>query len=785
MDNELYNLEQSDTTSAQQTLRMVLRFLRLVLRHRLIVIGFVAAAGFIGFVKYKRTPVSYRASAKMMIRNVIYSNTDKEHALAMSGLLASYQQVLLGDTVLTEAAESLEKLPPELQGKVPKQWPAILRDMLNVSFQPQKNIVEISCHSRDPESTANIINKIKTASENFFKDDRNNIARQHMEQLESESKDVTERLAVRRTELNTARQACGDISSFNSSDESHPIVKRLSDLSSQLTESSSQRVELESMLTSIQSLAAAGQDLSQVIPFLEKLLGADAVQRIPGVHGVSQTMIDEMEASLYTLESELLALQQNFGKRHPEIRQRIVKRDQLQQRLNSAHQTNKNKFASGIRDPQIAQWMYNTIWAEHSRISQHQKLLQIEYQHAEEAALTLNNQLGIVRMAERDVETLQKQHSFLLNKLSNIVVSQDDEGISVAALNQPTVPDNPVAPVLTTILGISIVLGLCASLALIYVIDLVDDRLRSPEDVQNQLSLPILGVLRPLPEDHTAEHRIYVHGDPLSVQTECFRTIRTSISLSDSETRCLAITSSEQGEGKTTLTANLAATFAQTGSRTLLIDADMRRPGLSKLLDIRGHGGLSEILRASDNVAEMCKERTVKTEVPGLEVLPCGPRMMNAGILLSMPSLAGILDWAVAEYDQVLVDCPPTLPVSDATIVGNYVDGMLFLLNPEKTHRRSAIRAVDRLRSVGMNVIGAIANTTSEAHSSAYGYGYGYGQEYTYGHDEQDEVDNMDEELDTAIAGKTYVRPEPSQKPYSLLSDSSDTLPDNPERRTA
>ena len=787
MDNELYNLEQSDTTSAQQTLQMVLRFLRLVLRHRLIVIGFVAAAVFIGFVKYKRTPSSYQASAKMMIRNVIYSNTDKEHALAMSGLLASYKQVLLGDTVLTEAAESLEKLPPELQGESPTHWPEILRDMLSVSFNPQENIVEVSCRSRNPESTANIIKEINAASEKFFKDDRNNIARQHMEQLESESKDVTQRMAVRRTELNTARQACGDISSFNSSDESHPVVKRVSDLSSQLTESSSQRVELESMLTSIQSLAAAGQDLSQVIPFLEKLLGSDAIQRIPGVHGVSQTVIDEMEASLYTLESELLALQQNFGKRHPEIKQRMAQKDELQRRLQSAHQTNRNRFAGGIRDPQIAQWMYNTVWAEHSRTSQHQKLLQVEYQRAEEAALALNDQLAIVRMAERDVETLQEQHSFLLNKLSNIVISQDDGGISVAALNQPMVPDAPVAPVLTNILGISIVLGLCTSLALIYVIDLIDDRLRSPEDVQNQLSLPILGVIRPLPEDHTAEHHIYVHGNPLSVQTECFRTIRTSISLSDSETRCLAITSSEQGEGKTTLTSNLAATFAQTGSRTLLIDADMRRPGLSKLLEIRGHGGLSEILRANDNVAEMCKGRTVQTEVPGLEVLPCGPRMMNAGVLLSMPSLAAILDWAVAEYDQVLVDCPPTLPVSDATIVGNYVDGMLFLLNPEKTHRRSAIRAVDRLRSVGINIIGVITNTSSEAHSSAYGYGYGYGygQEYTYGHDEQDEADNMDEAGDMAVAGATYERPESSQEPYSLLSDSSDTTSDDSERRAA
>ena len=141
----------------------------------------------------------------------------------------------------------------------------------------------------------------------------------------------------------------------------------------------------------------------------------------------------------------------------------------------------------------------------------------------------------------------------------------------------------------------------------------------------------------------------------------------------------------------------------------------------------------------------------------------------------------------MAEYDQVLIDCPPTLPVSDATIVGNYVDGMLFLLNSEKTHRRSAIRAVDRLRSVGMNIIGVVTNRASEDHSSAYGYSYGYeySDEYTYGHDEQDEVETMDEAVDTAVAGKPCVRSESPQQPYSLLPDSSETPPDNSERRAA
>ncbi len=170
----------------------------------------------------------------------------------------------------------------------------------------------------------------------------------------------------------------------------------------------------------------------------------------------------------------------------------------------------------------------------------------------------------------------------------------------------------------------------------------------------------------------------------------------------------------------------------------------MRRPGLSRLLEIRGHGGLSEVLRADSDIPAMCKERIVQTEVPLLEVMPCGPRILNAGMLLSMPSLADILDWAVAEYDQVIVDCPPTLPVSDAAIVGRFVDGMLFLMNPDKTHRRSVARAVDQLRSMGLKIIGIVANTSLSDDSSSYGYqyGYGYGNEYAYGH-EDDEDDDL------------------------------------------
>ncbi len=291
------------------------------------------------------------------------------------------------------------------------------------------------------------------------------------------------------------------------------------------------------------------------------------------------------------------------------------------------------------------------------------------------------------------------------------------------------------------------VAAIALALGVIYVIDLMDDRLRSPEEVRDELGLSVLGIIRKLPQHEVEQARIYVNDFPQTTHAECFRTLKTAITLSPMDTKCIAITSTEASEGKTTTTVNLAASYAQTGQRTLLIDADMRRPGLSRLLEIRGNGGLSEVLRADSDIPQMCQERVVQTEVPLLEVLPCGPRILNAGMLLSMPALADILDWAVSEYDQVIVDCPPTLPVSDAAIVGRYVDSMLFLMNPDKTHRRSVARAVDQLRSMGLKIVGIVANTSLSEDTSSYGYqyGYGYGNDYGYGHDdEEDDLDSVD-----------------------------------------
>lgn len=732
-----------------------MRFLRVVNRHRMILIGLIGAAAFLAVVRHKQIPKQFESSAKLMVRQV--STDPKAHSVrAIEGLLASYKQLLLSDTVLSATIREMRKLPPELAGQSDKTlWPHALRDMLTVSFETDQHVLEVRCRSTDPESTVAVIEALTGASRKFMDDYQMNLSVELMKQLEDKQQLVKDQLLNKEQQLLEARRACGDIVISEGADELHPVVQRVSHINGQLTTVRSRRLELTSALESARRLVAAKADLTPALQKLEGIVGTKVMTRIPGTGVETGETIRKLESELQDMKTELTALRRHFGSGHSEIIRRQAQFESRQQQLNDARNELQQQVSVGVRDPDVGQWLINTLQAALQATLQHESSLQQEYALVERDALQLSNKLAGIQVAEREVETLRELHTSLLNRLNSINIEHGSGTFKVAALSDPMVPRAPIYPVLSRIMAMFCVIGAAVGMGIIYVIDLLDDRLRSPEEVREELGLSVLGIIRRLPEHEVNQTKIYVHDFPQTPHAECFRTLKTALTLSPMDTKCMAITSTEASEGKTTTTVNLAASYAQTGQRTLLIDADMRRPGLSRLLEVRGHGGLSEVLRAESDIPEMCRERIIRTDVPLLEVLPCGPRILNAGMLLSMPALADILDWAVSEYDQVIVDCPPTLPVSDAAIVGRFVDSMLFLMNPDKTHRRSVTRAIDQLRSMGLKIVGIVANTSLSEDKSSYGYqyGYGYSNDYTYGHEDEFDTDES-EGLTSGSLGK-------------------------------
>jgi len=270
----------------------------------------------------------------------------------------------------------------------------------------------------------------------------------------------------------------------------------------------------------------------------------------------------------------------------------------------------------------------------------------------------------------------------------------------------------------------------------------LDDRFRNIEDMQQQLGVPVLSLIRRLNVPQTVGlEALQLHVAPSSTESEAFRTLRTALALADQDIHRIVVTSAEPGDGKTTILANLAACYAQSNKKTLMIDADLRRPGLTDLMQMRRLEGLSSILRSAENVVDLSVRLIQPSGIDKLDVLPSGPRPANPAELLASPRLIELIDWATTIYDQILIDSPPALATSDSAVIGRLVDGTILVVQPEKNHRRAVIRAVEGLFALRIPLLGLVVNRVDPDDRSGYygyryGYGYGYGYTSGYGNDE-------------------------------------------------
>ncbi len=292
-------------------------------------------------------------------------------------------------------------------------------------------------------------------------------------------------------------------------------------------------------------------------------------------------------------------------------------------------------------------------------------------------------------------------------------------------------------------------LGLLLGGGLAYLAELTDKSFRSPEDVRRRLGLPIMGfiprlkpnakVLVPAGEGAAQlDPNICTWHRAASKEAEAYRGVRTALYFSSMRRqgrKIIQVTSPNQGDGKSTLAANLAVSIAQSGKRVLLVDADLRRPTIGKLFGITNPAGFASVL---GGLTEM-GEAICPTGVPGLVVMPSGPLPPNPSELLTAPRLREVLEWMREHYDYIVLDTPPLLAVTDPGVVGPQVDGVIVTLRATKRGRVEAERAKEILDNLGINIFGIVLNDMDHA-PSGEGYGY-YGYE-KYESDAADAVRN-------------------------------------------
>jgi len=308
----------------------------------------------------------------------------------------------------------------------------------------------------------------------------------------------------------------------------------------------------------------------------------------------------------------------------------------------------------------------------------------------------------------------------LLQSYEQMRLTAAQTAYNVSVFRRADAPDEPVRPrpVLNTALAGAV--GAMLAVGVAFLVEYMDDTVKTPEDVSRALNLDTLGVIGKLAK---GTEELVAVTRPLSPVSEAFRVLRTNIRFSsvDKPLRTLLVTSAGPTEGKSTTAANLAAVMAQAGLKVVVMDADLRRPRLHQMFGIHPRGGLTGSLLEGN-----MDGRLQPSQVEGLAVLPAGDRPPNPSELLGSRRLQELLSLLTQHVDVVVIDSPPVLPVADAAVLAQSVDGVLLVVDAGETRRGVAQHAVDSLRQVGANVIGAVLNRVPTRKGGYYYYYHEY-----------------------------------------------------------
>jgi capsular exopolysaccharide synthesis family protein len=361
-------------------------------------------------------------------------------------------------------------------------------------------------------------------------------------------------------------------------------------------------------------------------------------------------------------------------------------------------------------------------------------LERVEEAKAEAFALT-EKEIAYQKL-RREAENDQRLYEMVLKRFKELELSGQLRTSNVRVLDAALPNPAPVRPNTRSAVILFFLLGLVGGVAVVLGLELLDASVASRADVEERLGLAFIGAMPPLKPDDGGPADLLIHRHPRSQAAEMCRAIRTNLLFMSPEKpfRTVVVSSAGPAEGKSTVVINLGMVMAQTGSRVLLMDTDMRRPRLHKAFGVPDDVGVSSLI-----VGEGSLERAIKsTDVPNLFVLPCGPLPPNPAELLHTRAFSELLGKLRERFDCVLLDSPPLGPVSDALVLSKQTDGILLVLKAGATHREQAKRAIRSLRDVKARVIGALLNHV-DLKGGRYGEegdGYGY-RSYGTERDEQ------------------------------------------------
>ncbi|MEZ6056645.1 MAG: polysaccharide biosynthesis tyrosine autokinase [Planctomycetaceae bacterium] len=744
--NEYPSHSENTSESAQSdVVQEAMRLLRVIWHRKGTVAGALVVAACLGALYFLSAVRIYESKAQLLVTqsspDMVNGSTAGDGVT--SSLIPTYEGLLSSPVVVEGAIKRLQKLPGSARvdfNSIPvEKWPKVLKDHLTVDNPRKTNMLQVRYRSQSPEAATSVVQSLIDSYLEFMERNHKDVSAEIMTVLDAERIDVDQRIADKEQELLQMKFDVQDLGLRNGTNVVHPAVQAVVQINNSLVEVQQQRLQHQAALSIVQQTYQNGGDLRQHLIEFEPTLGRELLTSALGLDPESLKTAANVEQQILQEQAKLDSYRDHYGPRHPKIIELQRSISNSQQYLIGLQRRGSERLAN-LQQNQLGPMLIDLLQQKVASLIQHEQNLLWQYNEAQTQAVALSGRMAKLEISEHELDRLRINYESLLNRIESIDMHKNRANVRVTVVGDPQSDGSPVSPRLTVVAFLVLLVGGGFGSVMAYVLDRLDDRFRSPDELRAELGLPVLAIIRQLPPStETGPNSLELHAHPQAPHCEPFRTLRTTLAMSIEGRELLAITSSEPGDGKTTVMSNLGVAFAQAGRRTLLIDADLRRPGLSKKFDVRGMEGLSQVLTGHEETGAHADRLIVATGIPNLDILPCGSRPLNPAELLSSVRMSELVAWGETHYDQVLIDCPPILAASDASIVARYTGNLMLVVQPAKNPRRAVIHAAAELERMQTNVIGLVVNRADEDKKREF---YGYGMDYDY-REESDESDEF------------------------------------------
>jgi capsular exopolysaccharide synthesis family protein len=572
-----------------------------------------------------------------------------------------------------------------------RQSQAINRFLANLVVEPVRNsrLVDVKFRSTDAAFSARVANALAT-----------NYVEQMLEYKFTASQEATnwlaERLTEQRTAVERAEAALQQYRERNDAisleDRENIVVQKLSDLSAAVTRAKTERLQKETVVRQLRAI----ENNTAALETFPPILGNAFIQR--------------QKAELAELLRQQAQLSERLQDLHPEML-----------KMQSAIDNSQNKLRAEIA--KVVQSLHSEYQAA---LAQERSLVgALEEQKGE--ALSMNRKAIEYSVLARDVESGRQIYESLLQRAKETGVSGELKTSNVRVVDQAEAPLSAVSPRRRLNLGLGALAGLILAFGVAFLVEYVDSRIKSPEEIKACLGLVPLGMIPELKTGRSASPNPMVNQGAPQNFSESFRALRTNVLFSnpDEGLETLVITSTGPGEGKTMVASNLAVSFALDGQRVLLIDADMRRPRVHDVFDADQEPGLSNVLVGDAKPSEALR----KTSTTGLWTITAGRVAPNPSELLGSRRFKDLMDSLGQCFDTIILDTPPAMVVADSLIAARVASGVVFVVGADMTSRYTAQTCIEQFTRGRARMLGAVLNRV-ELEKHRHYYSRYYRREY-------------------------------------------------------